>query len=558
MTGVGDRRRRVGGGLSGSLALLTVLFSTISLTAVAGPAAAAGVRTAVNPSRSGELVKTVPISKRPWQQTRSVMSLGPDQLGRLNPGEAIEAASDVETTICIRPNPRHPGKGQPCVGRYYDFNPKIKTKLVLASSSKETSPKRTLSVSRTFNYTCTERPRHRTRHCVQTIPWSKRSLDQPIETRCGDDCHLNLLVSAFSPRAGRDQKVVVGSSDDDKRIMQGRSQLSAIVYDSEAAGGSPQQTRVTKALATKRPPVAAKGKSLKERVIYSQKITGAQAGDQYVVDAHPWVKNTDLPYPTRAQYWIVASDSPTGTKQNNRLTQRLGPVSVSNGFTCTHNASGHRSPCGTVKTGIISADNPQTFYVNLVLGQEARGVAPQYRRWRPSDRTKMLSRGFMRVREYQGVMSCKSCSDSHGFTYFTPDRPPVDPRIAKLVDELAGFDLTVGLYECFSNRGAAGFVCSWRATGSFLGGGDYECRERAFYVNGDWRIKPCLEVVTAKLREIITSRGDRADFVGECGEIDANTGVSCRWLARDGATGEPCGGQATFSLDDDLWRIEPC
>ncbi|MGI8727853.1 MAG: hypothetical protein ACR2K6_09295, partial [Solirubrobacterales bacterium] len=94
------------------LTSLTLAVAIFGWMALAGPANAE-VRTAMNPSRSGDLVKTIPISKQPWQETRSVMSIGPNQLGSLSPGEVVEAASDMELTICIRPNPLHPGEGQP-------------------------------------------------------------------------------------------------------------------------------------------------------------------------------------------------------------------------------------------------------------------------------------------------------------------------------------------------------------------------------------------------------------------------------------------------------------
>jgi hypothetical protein len=105
-----------------------VLTIGLCLLAFGQPAFAEGVsdvRTASTSGSYADQVKTIPITRKPGQKTRSVLSLGPTRLGELPVGGAIEGASDVELTICIRPNPNHPGRGQPCVGRYYDFNPRF-------------------------------------------------------------------------------------------------------------------------------------------------------------------------------------------------------------------------------------------------------------------------------------------------------------------------------------------------------------------------------------------------------------------------------------------------
>lgn len=535
------------------LTSLTLAVAIFGWMALAGPANAE-VRTAMNPSRSGDLVKTIPISKQPWQETRSVMSIGPNQLGSLSPGEVVEAASDMELTICIRPNPLHPGEGQPCVGNYYDFDPNVKVKLVIADSQTQTSPTRTIDISPTLDYTCTEQPGHRTRHCVQPVPWSQKTVDQSVIDLCGGSCHVNLLVSVYDRKAGNGQMVVVGSSDDNKRIKQGRSQLSAAVHSSEAEARSPK-TMTTKSLVTKRPKVVAKGANHKPAVIYSQKITGARAGDQYLVEARPVLKNNGLPYPTHASYTTVISTTKKGTNHNNKIAERIGPVSVDNGFTCTQNSSGHKSPCGSVKTGVVSTDSSKSFYINLVVGQEARGIAPQYRKWKPSDRTKMLKKGFMRVRKYEGTMSCETCALTRGFSSYSPTKQPSDPRIKKLVSDLSEFGLTEGAYSCTLRRAAPRLVCDWKSSGSFGQGASYDCQMRAFY-GGSWDIKPCKEAIGAQLWALLGQRGDTPLSAGTCDEISGNR-LKCNWSANH-TTPLWCKGDAIYDLDKHTWKIDPC
>lgn len=537
-------------------ALLLALGLLLCSTTLAEPAAAADVRTAVNPHREGDLVKTIPISKKPWQKPRSVMSLGPAQLGKLTPGEVIEAASDIELTICIRPNPRHPGGGQPCVGKYHSFDPQVRVKLVLADSENEARPAQTVDISRTYNYECTEKRGHRTRHCVQPIPWSQKTIDHSVASVCSS-CHVNLVASVFHRKARQGHKVVVGSSDDRKRINQGRTQLSAVAYPS-VADTRPLKTWNTKRRVTSRPKVVPKGAKFKDQVVYSQKIKGTSVGDQLLVDTNPWVKNNGLPYPTHATYEVVISKKRRGTKHNGKVAERVGPVSVSNGFTCTQNSSGHKSPCGVVKTGIISVKRTKPFFINLVIGQDAKGTAPQYNRWRPGHRTKILKRGSMRVRKFKGAMSCSSCELKRGSTSYSPTKQPADPRIRRLVSDLSDFGLRSGSYDCVSRRSAPRLICDWRSKGSFGPGADasYDCKQRALYLNPRWKINTCKEAIGAQLFQLLTLRGDVPRYAGSCSDISDNR-LRCQWIANHG-TERFCKGNAIYSLRDHKWRIDRC
>lgn len=350
---------------------------------------------------------------------------------------------------------------------------------------------------------------------------------------------------------------MIGSSDDRKRIKQGRSQLSAAVHPS-AFDARPQQTMRTKRPVTKRPKVVAKGASQKRAVVYSQRISGAKPGDQFLVEAQPVVKNNRLPYPTHASYTMVISTSKKGTSHQNKIAERIGPISVDNGFTCTQRSSGHRSPCESIKTGIVSVDQARTFYINLVLGQEARGVSTQYRKWKPSHRTKMLKRGFMEVRKYEAAMSCATCALTRGFTAYSPSRQPADARIKKLVSALSEFGLAEGSYSCYLRRAVPRLVCDWRSQGSF--GSDpetaYNCEMRAFYADPQWDLKPCKQALGAQLWQLLVERGEDPSFAGACDELGDGR-LRCGWGANHGTPGW-CSGEAIYSLADRFWKIDPC
>lgn len=467
-----------------------VLTIGLCLLAFGQPAFAEGVsdvRTASSSGSYADQVKTIPITRKPGQKTRSVLSLGPTRLGELPVGGAIEGASDVELTICIRPNPNHPGRGQPCVGRYYDFNPRFTARLVVSRSARSAST-HSLPVGPPKRFTCTEKAGRRTRHCVQQLGFSTARIDERVKSFC-TSCHLNLLVTAYHPQARKGQRVVVGTSDDRKRIRQGRSQLTAIVYPSEAAQ-RPRRSSLSRRPLVARPPVAAHGQSFRERVVYSQRIEDAKRGDQLVVEARPTVANGHLPYPTRAHYWIVASKHRRGTEQTKRLVEQPGDVAVANGFTCTRVRSAHQSPCPAIKTGVISVDRPGTFFVNLVIGQDARGVAPQYRKWRRSHRTRMLRSGFMRVRSFRGTMGCPTCRIHRGFFAFPSARPPADPRLPRLVEEIQGLGFPTGGYRCERKLNVP-LACIWRGRGRLGDLPRFECKGRARFKGGRWHLRGC-------------------------------------------------------------------
>jgi hypothetical protein len=280
--------------ISGRLRATVVALSVAAWLALGAFAdsAAGSVRTTSTEYGKAERVKLLPITKRPWQETRSVMSLGSERVGELLAGDRIEAAGDFEVTICLKPDPRHPGGGQPCVGDMYAYNPTIRAQLVLAPSASATSPSQTKAISKTKTLTCRQDHPVRNHHCVVSIPWSGMKVDDPANLPCPSGaCSANMLVTAFNPAAGSNEKVVVGSSDDNKRIHQGLAQLSTVRYR-----GKGRPSKVWRGGRTrKKMPVVADGSKPKRTVIYSAKVSRLKAGDQLVVDARAQAAINRLP-----------------------------------------------------------------------------------------------------------------------------------------------------------------------------------------------------------------------------------------------------------------------
>ena len=74
-----------------------------------------------------ERIDVLPITRRPEQEPRVVMSLGPADLPALERGDTLAALAEVQvTTTCVDRTAR-------CIGRPYSFSPYASAKLVLAA-----------------------------------------------------------------------------------------------------------------------------------------------------------------------------------------------------------------------------------------------------------------------------------------------------------------------------------------------------------------------------------------------------------------------------------------
>src|SRR5688500_10182597 len=116
MTGAGRTRLRQ--------AVPASVGALLCTAAIALPAAAEhGPGQTVSVSSTGlnaERIKTIPIAKRPGQKPRVAMSLSPDEVGPVRPGDAIWAGAEVEVSVtCLEPM-------RQCIGRLYDYSPFVR------------------------------------------------------------------------------------------------------------------------------------------------------------------------------------------------------------------------------------------------------------------------------------------------------------------------------------------------------------------------------------------------------------------------------------------------
>lgn len=544
-------------------AALGSALAALLLIAALCPPASASVRTAATEHRKGERIKTVPIAKQAWEKPRSVISLSYKRIGELSRGDRIEAMGEVELTICLKPNPRHPGDGQPCVGDMYGFNPTMKARLVLAASAGDASPTNTKRISRTVSLTCHQNHPNRNHHCVVSVPWGGMKISDTDALPCEPArCRLNMVVSVHHPDAKDGHRVVVGSSDDNKRIHQGKGKLSAVRY---RPGGTKPKQRWRGGRATKRVPVVSKNAKIKRKVIYSAKVRKARAGDQLVVDARVRTAIGHLPYNVFQRTEVVLAKSRKSTRQYGKYADTTARISAENGLNCTQGKSGHSNVCTIRKGGVvgIKKGSRRPLFVNVVVGQHAIGSANQYRKWRPGHRSKVPKRGgYVRVERYRGGGGCGSCAT--GRVRFSKAKRPDARKPAKLVQQLSRFGIRHGTYSCFSRRHPRQYVCKWQSSGRIGSSPRYRCSAKGWWRRkaGNFKLNACKEQLAAQLWDRLTKRevAVAPEFTGACKQRGKRR-FRCKWNG-EGVHGELagrfCKGVGRYDTRRHRWRIDPC
>jgi hypothetical protein len=539
------------------LAVVPALLLTLLLCSLAP----ASVRSTATKHGKGERIKTVPIAKRAWGKPRSVMSLSRKQIGKLRRGDKIKAMGEVELTICLKPDPRHPGGGQPCVGDMYGYNPTMKARLVLAPSARAAGPGSTKRISRTVSLTCHQNHPNRNHHCVVAVPWGGMKITDPGSLPCKPArCRVNMIVSVHHPNAGAGDRVVVGSSDDNKRIHQGKGKLSAVRY---RPGDTKPKKRWRGGRATKRVPVVSKSAKIKRKVIYSAKVGKVRAGDQLVVDARVRTAIGHLPYNVFQRTEVVLAKSRKSTRAFGKATETTARISASNGLNCTQGKSGHSNVCTLRKGGVvgIKKGRKRPLFVNVVVGQHAIGTATQYRKWRPGQRSKVPKRGgYVRVERYRG--GCGGCAT--GLVRFSKSKRPSQRKPAKLVQQLSRFGIHRGKLSCFTRRHPRQYVCSWKSSGRIGSSPRYRCHSKAWWRNkaGRFKLKVCKDQLGAQLwnRLVHAKIPVAPSYTGACKEKKGRK-FKCKWFGegvRGELAGRYCKGYGRYDARKHTWRIDPC
>ena len=391
------------GGLRITASLATTITVALALGLVLTQTAPAG--TYEQPDRvlvattgnDSELMSTIHIQSAPGIAPQVVMSLPATALGRLALGDRLLTSSELEvTTDCLASEAR-------CVGRPYDYNPIVASRLVLAPSSSTAAGPQTIPLSVTQRHRCLQRLPNREHHCTSAFLLPALTLTSPAPVCFPASCFVNLVVDAYSPAARPGDLLIVGEDEPDGTTKQDKGRVNAIRIRPNTPGPPPTGpvvTTQTKTPVTNQLEIGS-GSDRNPTVVFSQRLAGLREGDQLAVWTGMRTDISQLPYNVLVQSKLIVTSRPDETKVTHlakEVTDLDGELTEANGFNCTQ----ARTPCRTVKVGVgsLRADardrsgTPIPLYVNLVTDTSAKRTTPT-----PGDAAKILN-GTLRVTRY--------------------------------------------------------------------------------------------------------------------------------------------------------------
>jgi hypothetical protein len=336
-----------------------------AIAAVPGHARAQTTVQAASTVDGSELVKTVPIRRRP-KQGKVVLSLGPGSLPALASGDTLRASAVLQVSnTCATPDPR-------CIGVRYDYSPNFSARLVLADGPGVAGGSGTFAVSPRFQQSCGQKRPNRNHHCVLTLPDAPVAVPGSDQVSClASGCYLNLVVNAYNASAKSGNVLVIGNDQPDGSVKGGRSRVNAIVIP-PGRGRSPTSTVVTQA-ATSAIPVGTQRSGF-DAVVYSARLDGLQAGDVLDVNSLQLTNISSSTLPMFIGSKVIVAAAPGGVMGQTKYASQAGQVTPQNGFNCTLGPSFFRSPCSSYETGAVTitatpvtnAGLPKPLYVNVL------------------------------------------------------------------------------------------------------------------------------------------------------------------------------------------------
>jgi hypothetical protein len=331
----------------------------VDVAAADGPGApTANPLIGVATPRQGEVREKVPIARAKGGDPKTVLSLA---LPRLKQGDRLRFNGEVTvTTTCVDALER-------CVGRRYSFDPKLRAWIELAGAVSDAGGRRVFG---RVALTCQQTRPNRNHHCPLVTGDSLRVQD-PRRLPCSpSDCRLNMVVAAHHRRARGGEVVVIGADRPDGSIEGGKGRLNAAVV--RRGRGVEAIVRRSSKRRARRLPASFDGG---QRVVYSQRVSGLDAGDVLLVRAAQHTRIEQLPYFVATKVVVSARrNARTPGRLARRIVSRRGTATETNGFNCTLGPSAFRSPCKTRKMGLAVVERtprdargrPRPLFVNLV------------------------------------------------------------------------------------------------------------------------------------------------------------------------------------------------
>jgi len=352
-------------------------FALPALLAIALPAAAAaGVGNPKPPQPvvatsgdDGELIKQIPIARKPGARDRVAFRLDPGSFDRIDLGDRLQVSGEVQvSTTCVEKGPR-------CIGRSYQINPTVSARIVLSPSPKAGAGYLPLTPSRTV--LCKQQRPNRNHHCTIAIPNASTTVSDVSALPCPPDgCYVNLIVGAVNKKAKRGDVVVLGADRPDASVAQDKGRLNLVQAHSDVPVPS---TTASDALVTSELPLTIND-SEKRRTVYSLPIPAPLKGEVLAFDSSFTTDISALRFNTFISSRAIIATDPTQTKSTGIAKNAIplkGQATESNGFNCTLGRSGYANPCTTVKAGAVrfardvvdkATGEPATVYLNVLAG----------------------------------------------------------------------------------------------------------------------------------------------------------------------------------------------
>ncbi len=351
-------------GPTAALALLALLIAPAG--ARAGSSEEPPKAELATTGNDSELVRSVSIATDPGLKERVVMSLGPEQLKRIEAGDRMRVSGEVQvSTTCVARGPR-------CVGRRYEFNPTVAARIVLASAPEPGAE--SIPLSAPEQVLCKQRRPNRNHHCTLAFPNLETSVADPDALPCpANACYVNMLLGASHRNARNGNRVVLGADLPDGGVKRDKGRLNVVQARSEV---QPPATQSSVELVNDSLPLI-EGKKVKRRVVHSIPIAAPTKGEVLAFDGGYVSTIGQLPFNTFISSRVILAESPTATDPSGlarSAVQLRGDATEANGFNCTQGPSGFASPCTTAKAGAIRITKdaidgsgvPATLYLNLV------------------------------------------------------------------------------------------------------------------------------------------------------------------------------------------------
>ena len=351
-------------GTVAALALLTALIAPAG--AGAGSSEEPPKAELASTGNDSELVQSVSIATAPGLKERVVMSLGPEELKRIEAGDRMRVSGEVQvSTTCVARGPR-------CVGRRYEFNPTVSARIVLAAAPEPGAE--SIPLSEPEQALCKQRRPNRNHHCTLAFPNLETAVSDPDALPCpANACYVNMLLGASNRNASRGNRVVLGADLPDGGVKGDKGRLNVVQARGEVPPPAGQSTLelVSDAL-----PLT-EGKKVKRRVVHSLPVAAPAKGEVLAFDGGYTATIGQLPFNTFISSRVILAETPTATDPSGLARSAValrGDATEANGFNCTQGPSGFASPCTSVKAGAIritkdavdSSGLPATLYLNLV------------------------------------------------------------------------------------------------------------------------------------------------------------------------------------------------